>query len=240
MGDAAARDAEPRRLRMKDLCELTGLSRQAIHFYVQQGLLPPGIKTGRNMAYYDASHLDRLQLIRRLQHERMLPLKAIKAVLDDDAAGFEPAQRQLLRDLRTRLAGSQLARPDLQRTVEVAPLCRQHELDPADVDKLAELGIISLIDGRIPEDDVWALEHWAAIRQAGFVSALGFEVADIAIYEEAITSLFAHERQVLLQRLAALPADQVAPMIERVLPLVHQFLARYHTAQVRNFFAALE
>ena len=36
--------------RMKDLCELTGLPRQVIHFYIQQGLVPPGVKTGRNMA----------------------------------------------------------------------------------------------------------------------------------------------------------------------------------------------
>ena len=30
--------------RMKDLCEATGLPRQAIHFYIQQGLLPPGAR----------------------------------------------------------------------------------------------------------------------------------------------------------------------------------------------------
>ena len=29
-------------LRMKDLCAETGLPRQAIHFYIQQGLLEPG------------------------------------------------------------------------------------------------------------------------------------------------------------------------------------------------------
>jgi DNA-binding transcriptional MerR regulator len=231
--------SEPTPYRMKDLCELTGLSRQAIHFYVQQGLVPAGIKTGRNMAYYGEEHLERLHMIRRLQHERMLPLKAIKAILDDDAAGFEPSQRQLLRDVRTRLAGSQLSRPDLQRTVPAEPLCRQHELDLAEVEKLAELGIIAMVDGRIPEDDVWALEHWAAIRQAGFVAELGFDVADIGIYEHAITTLFAQEKHLLLERLSALPPDRVAAMIERVLPLIHQFLVRYHTAQVRNFFSSL-
>ena len=36
--------------RMKDLCDRTGLPRQVIHFYIQQGLLPEGQKTGRNMA----------------------------------------------------------------------------------------------------------------------------------------------------------------------------------------------
>ena len=32
--------------RMRDLCSITGLSRQAIHFYIQQGLVPEGTKTG--------------------------------------------------------------------------------------------------------------------------------------------------------------------------------------------------
>ena len=29
-------------LKMKDLCELTGLPRQAVHFYIQEGLVPEG------------------------------------------------------------------------------------------------------------------------------------------------------------------------------------------------------
>lgn len=54
---AEAREAAEERYpyRMKDLCELTGLGRQAIHFYIQRELLPPGYKTGRNMAYYGKS-----------------------------------------------------------------------------------------------------------------------------------------------------------------------------------------
>ena len=80
--------------KMKDLCERTGLGRQAIHFYIQRGLLPPGHKTGHNMAYYSEVHLERIQLIRKLQHERFLPLDAIKAILDEQelsAGGCPPS-----------------------------------------------------------------------------------------------------------------------------------------------------
>ena len=56
MTTATARDIDHEHeawcYRMKDLCEASGLPRQAIHFYIQQGLLPPGQKTGRNMAWY--------------------------------------------------------------------------------------------------------------------------------------------------------------------------------------------
>ena len=72
--------AEP--YRMKDLCRLTGLPRQVIHFYIQQGLVPEGHKTGRNMAYYGDEHVRRVRLVRTLQHERFLPLKASRALLE--------------------------------------------------------------------------------------------------------------------------------------------------------------
>ena len=80
-------------LRMKDLCKATGISRQVVHFYISQGLLPPGKKTGQNMAYYSEEHVRRIELIRQLQEERFLPLKAIKALFDEQEASFSPSQR---------------------------------------------------------------------------------------------------------------------------------------------------
>ena len=49
-----------------DLADAAGLSRRAIRFYVQQGLLPPPNGAGRG-AHYDASHLERLRRIAELQ-----------------------------------------------------------------------------------------------------------------------------------------------------------------------------
>ena len=43
---SAARRAEAWPYKMRDLCRITGMPRQAIHFYIQQGLVPPGRKTG--------------------------------------------------------------------------------------------------------------------------------------------------------------------------------------------------
>ena len=64
MNGASARTEDGYTLRMRDLCEATGLDRQAVHFYIQQGLLPPGRKTGRNMAWYTHAHVERLDLIK--------------------------------------------------------------------------------------------------------------------------------------------------------------------------------
>ena len=113
-------DAEGWTYRMKDLCDLTGLGRQAIHFYIQRGLLPPGRKTGRNMAYYGEAHVKRLQLIKKLQHERFLPLKAIKAILDDQKGAFSESQEGFLAELKARLVGTLADDPERPQVPRVA------------------------------------------------------------------------------------------------------------------------
>jgi DNA-binding transcriptional MerR regulator len=230
--------------RMKELCELTGLTRQAIHYYVQQGLLPPGKKTGRNMAYYNDAHVERLRLIQKLQHERFLPLKAIKAILDDETGGFEPDQRQLLREVKDRLAGSPLSKPELTHTLDAATVCERHGVDPDELQRMAELHLLSVVDDgsgpRISADDEWLVEQWGNVRRLGFTNELGFGVDDLAIYEQAVSGVFDYEKSRMLERMTHLPPDRVAEMVEQIMPLIHQFMVRFHTAHIRNFFAAME
>jgi DNA-binding transcriptional MerR regulator len=108
--------------RMKDLCDATGLPRQAIHFYIQQGLLPSGRKTGRNMAWYTEEHLERLHLIKKLQHERFLPLKAIKALFDGEDGVFSPRQHAFLAGVKERLAESLKTSEDRSPTLTPAEI----------------------------------------------------------------------------------------------------------------------
>lgn len=231
--------------KMKDLCELTGLDRQAIHFYIQQGLVPEGEKTGRNMAYYGPEHLERIRLVRRLQHERFLPLKAIRAVIDGDEGAFTPEQRGLLSELRPRLAAvlGDEGPATATATVPLGPLLAAHDLTRAEAQAIADLGLLALVDAggepRIAGRDAWILETWGALRKAGFSRALGFDAADLAIYEDAAARLVDAEVRMLMPRLAHLPADEVAAMVERALPLVSAFVVRLHLAKVRDFFASL-
>ena len=66
-------------LNIKDICVRTGVTPRTVHFYVQQGLLPPPDGAGRGARYTEA-HLARLQLIKRLQKEH-LPLNEIRRQL---------------------------------------------------------------------------------------------------------------------------------------------------------------
>ncbi len=71
----------PRRMRIGELADRTGISRETIHFYLREGLLPRPRKAGRNMAFYEDAHVERLLLIKRLQNEKFLPLARIKDLL---------------------------------------------------------------------------------------------------------------------------------------------------------------
>ena len=60
---------------IKELCKRARVTPRTVHFYIQQGLLPPSGSTGPG-ARYTQEHLDRLRLIRLLQAQH-LPLAEI-------------------------------------------------------------------------------------------------------------------------------------------------------------------
>jgi DNA-binding transcriptional MerR regulator len=234
--------------RMKDLCERTGLLRQVIHFYIQQGLVPEGHKTGRNMAYYGDDHVERILLVRRLQHERFLPLRAIKAMLDEQHEAFSPAQRQFVNELKSRLSRTMGARTARPAAVKVDEIVQRLGVRQRDVDELIEMGLVGATeergaDGRvhrvIARDDVWILETFAELRTLGFDEQIGFGARDIGMYAEAMSNLLALETKLLAERLSKLPTDVAAKMVERAAPIIHSFLARYHDALMKNHLATL-
>lgn len=67
------------RFSVGELADVADVSRRAVRFYVQRGLLAPPIGVGRG-AYYTADHLDRLLTLKRLQAEGLS--------LDDVAAAL--------------------------------------------------------------------------------------------------------------------------------------------------------
>ncbi len=229
--------------RMKDLCEATGLDRQTIHFYISQGLVPEGKKTGRNMAYYGDEHLDRIRLVRQLQQERFLPLKAIRGLLDGEIDGFTTQQQGLLRDLKARLAPVLGQQANDSEGVDVAPLLATHCIRLDELQTLAKMGLCSLTTRGgttyLPQSDVWVVETWSALREAGLTEELGFTAKDLQVHEKAISELFAHETELILSRLGHLPAEQIATVIARALPAIHTLLTRYHLAKARMLLAAV-
>jgi DNA-binding transcriptional MerR regulator len=71
-------------LKIGELADRAGVSPGTIRHYLREGLLPKPVKTSRNMAYYRPELADRIELIKRLQEERFMPLRVIREVLEDD------------------------------------------------------------------------------------------------------------------------------------------------------------
>ncbi|MDY6795403.1 MAG: MerR family transcriptional regulator [Actinomycetota bacterium] len=63
------------------MSKATGVSTSAINYYVRIGLLPPPVKTHKNMAYYDPTYIQMINYIKRLQFQKHLPLEEIKGIM---------------------------------------------------------------------------------------------------------------------------------------------------------------
>ena len=228
--------------RMRDLCQATGLERQTIHFYIQEGLLPEGKKTGRNMAYYGEDHLERLRLIKKLQEERFLPLRAIRAVLGGKSGGFSKEQRKLLADVKTRLLDAPPGRALVGGPTELvgaAEVAEAHGVEARDVEEMIELGLLTSEGSskKIRRDDAWLVGAWADLNKAGLSRDRGFTPKDLMMVDEAITGLFEKERELFIDRLIDLPPEDLARLLERVLPLMGDLIAKLHAQKTRDIFA---
>src|SRR5205807_1616173 len=84
--------------RMRDLVRLTATTAATIHFYAQQGLLPPARKTAGNQARYQEAAVGRVLWIRSLQHEQRPA--ADRALRGDPLGGILRGGRLLGREPR--------------------------------------------------------------------------------------------------------------------------------------------
>lgn len=75
-------DPDVHRYAIGELAEAAGVSRRAVRFYVQRGLVAAPLGAGRG-AYYDGSHLAQLLEIKRRQ-EAGAPLQAIADAFESD------------------------------------------------------------------------------------------------------------------------------------------------------------
>src|SRR5437868_2564619 len=138
-------------LRMGELAEASGVPAPTIKHYLREGLLPEPLKTSRNMAYYPVEFVERIRLIKRLQEERFMPLKAIRAVLDEG-----PGRAEAMLELEDQILDRALAG---ERSRTSAAEVRERYGVPREVlDRLAELGVLSPNSRGYSPSDVTIIE----------------------------------------------------------------------------------
>jgi DNA-binding transcriptional MerR regulator len=195
-------------LKMKELAEASGVSAGTIKHYLREGLLPEPVKTSRNMAYYPPEFVERIRLIKQLQEERFMPLKNIKAVLDED-----PDRARALVQLEDVILERAMAVQE-QGRVSRAEVKRRYEIPENVLGRLEELEVLTPNSRGYDADDVKIIEAISRFRAGGYVEELGFTVYDTIRYREALEPLVKQEVDAILERLAGeVSPDEAAEII---------------------------
>lgn len=231
-----AQQPEPT-LRMRDLVRESGLPRETIHFYIQQGLLPRPLKTGRNTALYPAAHVERLRRIRDLQEQQFLPLKAIRAILDETAEErFTPEQEDLVRRVRATLVG--WADAQQRPTVPVADFVPER-VSRRELRELVNTGLVRVhgaaTSGTVTEDDAVILKCWAQFKEAGLGPDRGVSPAEFLVYDQAMEQLVAREARLAMRAYDGAPVEDVSRVVEQAAPIIGRLLAAMHRKRLRHF-----
>jgi DNA-binding transcriptional MerR regulator len=208
---------------MGELSEASGVPAPTIKHYLREGLLPEPVKTSRNMAYYPPEFVDRIKLIKQLQEERYMPLRAIKAVLDED-----PGRARALVELEDRILDRALAG---ERTRTSAAEVRERYGVPKEVlDRLEELEILSPNRRGYSPSDVKIIEAISRFRAGGYDEQIGFTVYDTLRYKRALEELVREEVGMVMDRLAGeVPPERVVEMLESGAQPLQDLIAALHT-----------
>jgi DNA-binding transcriptional MerR regulator len=228
-------------LRMRDLVRATGLPRETIHFYLAQGLLPKPLKTGRNTAVYGVEHLDRLQRIKDLQERHFLPLRAIKAVLEEGAfGGFSEEQESMLRRVRASMAPALTT--SAAGTVLVSTLVPSR-VTKEELEQMKELGLIEVQgkgkDAVVSEEDAHILSTWSDVKAQFRPDENDITPTELQIYDDAIESLVDREARLLTRRFAQMTGERAAEIIATGEPTIMRLLAALRRKKIGALLRAI-
>jgi DNA-binding transcriptional MerR regulator len=187
-------------LKMSELAERSGVSAGTIRYYLREGLLGEGqdiVRTSRNMAYYPPEYVQRIELIKRLQEERFMPLRVIRGALEEN-----PERVRALIELEDRILERALESAEDGSRVSIKAARERYEIPRNVLDRLAEIGVLTPSRGGYDQDDMKIIEAIASFRAGGYEEALGFTVYDTLRYREALEPLVREEVHALLDRLA--------------------------------------
>lgn len=223
-------------LKMKELEAQSGFGREAIRFYIREGILPQPTKPKKNVALYSDEHVVKLKLIRKFRDEHYLPLSEIKNRLNDadlsklsansDLAEFEIAYHALL--------DGNLPKQDL--TIEAA--AEQTGFTIEELQTLDRNGTIFLQEkaGKtyLSSEDMEILQNWATIRALGYKAEDGFGFDLLQRYADSVADLAETELGLFLNAYSDLPTEQSAEMGAKGVEAANDLLKQFHTRAINH------
>jgi DNA-binding transcriptional MerR regulator len=213
-------------LKMSELADASGVSAGTIKHYLREGLLSERegvVRTSRNMAYYPPEFVERIRLIKQLQEDRFMPLRAIRRVLEED-----PERARALVEIEDRILDRALA-ADASR-MSAAEVSRRYEIPREALDRMVQIGLLSPTSRGFSDRDVSVVEAISRFRAGGYDEQIGFTVYDTLRYKRAMEALVAEEVGVVLERLAGeMEPDRVVELLEAGVEPLRDFIAALHS-----------
>lgn len=190
-------------MKMKELEQRTGVGRETIRYYIRIGLLAPPERPKRNVARYGDEHVRGLAAIRKLQHERFLPLSVIRSVVSD-GEGLASADVKTIPGLDTLLSARLQVKAD-----ETVPLDAALASAGATLSELEDLIAIGAVHptgagktARLTSIDAAILALWGRAKAAGYNAANGYTPRNFGIEAEAAKWVAENEVRQFYDRVA--------------------------------------
>ena len=214
-------------LRISELAARSGVSAGTIRHYLREGLLGTEdevVRTSRNMAYYPPEYVERVQLIKRLQEERFMPLRVIRELI-----GTDPERTMRLIELEDRILERAIEAGESGR-VSRARVRETYDLPQNVLDRLEQLAVLAPNARGYDRDDVAIIEAISRFRAGGYEEAIGFTVYDTLRYREALEPLVEEEVRVLLDRLTGtVDVDRAVQIISSGAEPLRELIGAMHS-----------
>jgi DNA-binding transcriptional MerR regulator len=241
-----ARKSARQAFKMAELVRRTGLKKETIHFYINNGLLPRPVKTERNVAYYDESYVERLKHIKELQQRYFLPLKVIREILVQTNAEMSTAEMDLLKVGVSGLIQLQ----ELRRTYKPQTLDELSATTGLPKDEILEMErceMISAVQGQngtkvYQENDIKVIEAFAGIRKGGLTKELGFTVEQFRMQSDVISALAIEEVTDFVRKLRGRfphDAELLGKISENAIETVNVFICQLRRKKILEVAQAL-
>ena len=222
-------------IKMKELEARTGVGREAIRFYIREGILPEPHKPKRNVAHYSEDHVRRLLAIRHLQEEREMSLSRIRSLFE--SSEFEPvmgasALQGIERLLPALVDG---VKPEPDRPLDEAAAASG--LTPEELEDLCGTGVITPVErnGRkwLSFRDNAILMRWRDLREAGFSRERGYDLTMLHRYRAVADDLAVQEVDQFLDTFGGeLAPEKAAELAAQGISLVNDILLQLHVKAI--------
>ncbi|SEQ16152.1 DNA-binding transcriptional regulator, MerR family [Solimonas aquatica] len=218
--------------RIKQVSAMTGVSRETIRFYINEGLLPHPAKTARNMGWYSDRHVELLRLIQRLRQDHFLPLKAIKTLVagSSDEYEFTKAQTKVLSQIREKL---ELDSRKLTVSSSVAQVGQNLGLSPKELQELQEIGFAE--QGVVTVSDIELAQLWVRMRDNGLNAERQFSPRDLVYLRDLVDAGIAQELHLFEKRIRTMSSDEAARLQGVIIPSLSRIFVILHERRLAHF-----